>query len=127
MALPDTLERIGIVVGSTFLLSLPTSTLSSLVYGFGSGAGFPPALWLLPGLVVGVLAATDRLAVSYHQLWKFSLTSYFLASLGGAVFDLQTVRLALAVGWWLVAVVLGAVVARVRFRELLWPTGDSSA
>ncbi|NEU55450.1 hypothetical protein [Halorussus sp. MSC15.2] len=82
MALPDTLERIGVVVvGSAFLLSLPTSTLSFLVYGIADAPRFPLSLWFLPGLVVGLLVAGDRLAVTYHQIWKFSFTSYFLASL----------------------------------------------
>lgn len=126
MDLPDTLERIGVVVGSTFLLSLPTSALSSLVYGVGEGPQLLRYLWLLPGFIVGLLVATDRLALSYHRLWKFSLTSYFLAALGAAVFDLGTGNSLLAVGWWLVAVALGAVVARVRIRELLSLTGESS-
>ena len=125
MALPDTLERVGIVVGSAFLLSLPTSALFSLVYGVGEGSGLSPALWLLPALVVGLLVATERLAVGYHQIWKFSLTSYFLAALGGAIFDLRTASLPLAVGWWLVAVAVGAAVARAQIRTLLSTTGES--
>lgn len=126
MALPDTLERIGIVVGSTLLLSLPTSALSSLIYSVGEGPKFLPFLWLLPGLVVGLLVATDRLEISYHGLWKFSLTSYFLSSLGAAIFDFRTTSLVVPVSWWLLAVVFGAVVARIRIRERLFSSGKSS-
>ncbi|MFC4450828.1 hypothetical protein [Halorussus aquaticus] len=128
MALPDTLERIGVVVGSAFLLSLPTSALSSLAYGTADAPRFLPYLWVLPGLVVGLLVVGDRLAVTYHQLWKFSLTSYFLASLfwlvglSGSAGTNRT----LAVGWWLVAVGLGVVVARRRIRDLLSTATDSS-
>lgn len=41
MALPDTLERIAVVVGSAFLLSLPASALSSLAYGIADAPRFP--------------------------------------------------------------------------------------
>jgi len=125
MTLPDTLERIGIVVGSTLLLALPTSALFSLLYGVGESARLAPSLWLLPGLLVGVLVATDRLAVTYHQLWKFSLASYVVASLGGASLGLDGASgdLALAVGWWVVSVGVGSLVARTQFRALV---GDSA-
>jgi len=121
VTLPDTLERIGVVVGSVLLLALPTSALSSMLYGVGDAPAVIPYLWLLPGLVVGLLVATDRLAITYHQLWKFSLASYFAASLGPVVLSLDPPgeHRVLAVGWWLIAVAVGLVVARTRVRESL--------
>ena len=116
MALPDTLERIGIVVGSALLLALPTSALSWLTYGVGEAPASLAPLWLLPGVLVGLLVATDRLAVSYHQLWKFSLASYLVAVLGPAVGVRSAAGPVLGVGWWLVAVGVGVLVARARFR-----------
>ncbi|NHN60347.1 MULTISPECIES: hypothetical protein [Halorussus] len=118
MALPDTLERIGIVVGSALLLALPTSALPWLTNGVGGTPASPAALWLLPGALAGLLVATGRLGVSYHQLWKFSLASYAVAALGPLVGVRAAADPVLGVGWWLVAVGVGALVARVRFRRL---------
>ena len=36
MALPDTLERVGIVVGCTLLVSLPVSALVSMLWRSGA-------------------------------------------------------------------------------------------
>lgn len=125
MTLPDTLERIGIVVGSALLLALPTSALFSLLYGVGEAPRSAPYLWLLPGLLAGVLVAADRLAVTYHQLWKFSLASYFAASLGAALLGLDGASgdPALAVGWWVVSVGVGLLVARTQLRAAVAGVG----
>lgn len=125
MALPDTLERVGIVVGCALLLALPASALSVFLFGVGDGPEFGPYLWVLPGLVVGFLVATDRLAVTYHQLWKFSLASYVVAILGTWIPGVEpaTSDRALAVGWWLVSVAVGLLVARTDFRTALAGAG----
>ena len=126
MALPDALERVGIVVGCTFLLALPTSALGALLLGSGAHPPWFVYLWAVPGFLVGVLMATDRLPVGYHQIWKFSLVSYFVAALGPWILGLEpaTSRRTLAVGWWLVSVGVGVVAARTRFRESAAPSDE---
>ncbi|WP_135827636.1 hypothetical protein [Halorussus halobius] len=121
MPLPDTLERIGIVVGSAFLLALPASALSTFLFGVGDAPAATPYIWVLPGLVVGLLVATDRLGVTYHAIWKFSLASYFAAFVGAGLLGLDagTDDPALAVGWWLVSIAVGVLVARTDFRTAL--------
>jgi len=121
-SLPDTLERIGVVVGATLLLALPMGVVGSLVLTLDGPAWVAAIPVLAPGFAVGVLVATDRIPVSYGQIWSFSLTSWFvtllvLQSLGSnsLTADRSVVLGALAVG-----LLVGAVVAsRGWLRERL--------
>jgi len=121
MALPDTLERVGVVAGSVLLLALPTSALASLLFAPGSRP--PPVSYLTvaPGFLVGLAVATDRLPVTYHQIWQFSIASWLVAALGAAALGVgrPSSGAVVAVGWWLVSVAVGAAVARVEVRESL--------
>jgi len=121
-SLPDRLERVGIVVGATLLLALPMGVLGSLVLTLDGSAWVAAIPVLAPGFAVVVLVATDRIAVSYGQVWSFSLTSWFvtllvLQSLGSnsLTADPSVVLGALAIG-----LLVGAVVAsRGWLRERL--------
>ena len=81
MALPDQLERFGIVVGSALLLWLPMNALHSAIAPWSS-PGLAAGLFFVPGLVVGILVATDRIAVTYHQVWLFSILAWLLSTAG---------------------------------------------
>jgi hypothetical protein len=94
MALPDTLERVGVVAGSALLLALPTSALGSLAFGPGSQPPFFPLLSPVPGLVAAVGAAALGVGVP---------------SSGVAV----------GVGWWPVSVAVGLALARFPVGESL--------
>lgn len=115
MALPDTLERVGIVVGSALMGMLPTGTLYLAVLpDFTALSSWPAmAAWYLPGVVVGVLVALDRLPVTYEEFWLFCLLSWLLsfglwAAFGGSAPPTE--------GWpppvalWLLAVVFAGLV-----------------
>jgi len=121
MALPDTLERVGVVAGSVLLLALPTSALGSLAFGPGAQPRFFPLLSLVPGLVAGLLVATDRLPATYRQLWQFSLVSWVVAAVGAAALGVgvPSTGVVAAIGWWLVSVAVGLAFARVPVRESL--------
>ena len=116
MALPDRFEQVGIVVGSVILVALPASALVSALYGLTVDPWVAMGLWLLPGLVVGVLLAAGRLPVTYHQVWAFSLSSWLLAFAGWAALGLTvpSSNRPLAVFVWVIAVGLGVVVAAVH-------------
>jgi hypothetical protein len=120
MALPDTLERIGIVVGCTLLVSLPVSALVSVLLDPGARPPYLVYLMLVPGLVVGLLVATGRFPLDYHEVWQFALVSWFVASVGASLLGLgEATRPAIGVAWWLVSVAAGLLVARVRVRGSL--------
>ena len=114
MVSPDTLERVGIVVGSALLLGLPTGVL---VAPFLTGiTGWQVVLlWMVPGLVVGALVATGRLRVSYRRIWLFSLASWFAALLLWQWLDVDPVDGATVtpatLGAGVLALLVGALVA----------------
>lgn len=116
MTLPDRLEQVGIVVGSVILVMLPASLLGAVIYGFEPDPLGTLLLWLAPGLVVGLLLVAGRLPVTYHQVWAFSLSSWVLALAFWTTVGLSIPPAdpGLAVALWLVAVVLGGIVAWVR-------------
>lgn len=116
MALPDRFEQVGIIIGTVFLISLPMSALGTAVFGLNLGGWQAALLWLLPGLVLGGLLVTGRLAVTYHQVWVFSLSSWLLTLAGWTLLGLSippTDR-GLSVSIWLIALGLGALIARIR-------------
>jgi hypothetical protein len=114
MVSPNTLERVGIVVGSALLLGLPTGVLVS---PFVSGiTGWQAVLlWLVPGVVVGALVATGRLRVSYRQIWLFSLASWLVALLLWQWLDVDpvggTAVTTATLGASVLALLVGALVA----------------
>lgn len=114
MVSPNTLERVGIVVGSALLLALPVGALvSPFVSGLVGWQAF--VLWLLPGLVVGALVATGRLPFGYRQVWLFSLVSWLTALAFWAVLDVDlvdgTTATPTTLGAGVVALLVGALVA----------------
>ncbi|QDX40110.1 hypothetical protein [Salarchaeum sp. JOR-1] len=112
MALPDTFERIGIVLGTVLLGIIATSPLAGVMTDFGTGAVFVGTL-VVAG-VGGWLIATDRVRVPYTRAWRFAIVTmlgalalYALAGLNDTL-DPQPVE---GVALWLVAAALGALVA----------------
>ena len=81
MALPDRLEQLGIVVGSALLLAIPTSVLYSAVEPW-LPPGLTAGIWFVPGLIVGTLVATNRIALTYQQVWLFSISAWLLFTIG---------------------------------------------
>ncbi|WP_435155663.1 hypothetical protein [Haladaptatus sp. DFWS20] len=115
MSLPRRLEQTGIVLGSVLMLSLSITVFTPLLVE-------NPQLWqtaLLvysPGLVVGILIAFDKFPVSYHQVWAFSIVSWLATVALWMVFDVESVTTdqSTAIGTWLVALLVGALVAWVN-------------
>jgi hypothetical protein len=121
-SLPDRLERVGVVVGTKLLLSLPMGVVGSLLLAVGWPAWTVAIPVLVPGVVVGVLAATGRIPVSYGQIWSFSLTSWFvtLLVLQAAGLNYLGADQPTVLGGWAVGLLVGAVVAsRGWLRERL--------
>ncbi|MEE6210793.1 hypothetical protein U3A55_11585 [Salarchaeum sp. III] len=114
MALPDTFERIGIVIGCVFLNAIAVSGLTAVVFG----ADPPVLLGLLilmgPGAVLGWLIATGRLEVPYSRVWWFAIVT-MLVSIGlYALTGLTSTpgpHPAEGTVLWLVAAAIGALVA----------------
>ncbi|WP_323191420.1 hypothetical protein [Halostella sp. PRR32] len=112
-SLPARLERAGVVVGATLLLSLPMGVIGSHLLDAGQPPWIAGVLVFAPGFVVGVLASTDRIPVSYGQIWSFSLTSWFvtLLLLGATGSNQLTADRTVVLGAWLTGLLVGAVVA----------------
>lgn len=114
MALPDTLERVGIVLGSVFLAVVAVAPVAGVVLAPSDPLWKTTLVLCLPGAVVGWLVATERVPVSYTQFWRFALVAGFGASALYAAAGLNTypVRDATAaVVLWAVALAGGVVVA----------------
>lgn len=116
MALPDRFEQVGVLVGSVFLVGLTLSALVGTLFGQSLHPWLAVVVWVLPGLLVGVPLAMGRLPVSYHQVWVITLSSWLLAYVGWGLTGLAspTGEPVLAVGIWLLAVLLGSLLAWVR-------------
>jgi len=111
VALPDTFERAGIVLGTLLLGIIATSPLASVTTNFGTGVVFTGTLVVAGG--VGWLVATDRIRLSYTRTWRFAIVT-MLASLALyklANLDMREPQPVEGVALWLVGVALGATVA----------------
>lgn len=108
MALPDRFEQAGIIVGSTYLLALPTSELSAALVGYSYQPIWLLGIVLVPGVVVGVLLAAGHLPISYSHVWAFSLAGWILTFVGWALLGLSVppTNRALGVLIWIVALCL---------------------
>lgn len=119
MDLPRRFEQVGIVVGSVLLLTLPFSYLPM----FFSSIPVWQALLVtyVPGLVIGVLVALDIFPVSYGQVWLFSIVCWPTTILLWGVLEVGNAWEPTAFGAWVVALLVGAVVAwakpKIRFRR----------
>ncbi|SIR52614.1 hypothetical protein SAMN05421858_2647 [Haladaptatus litoreus] len=121
MSLPRRLEQVGIVVGSVLMLSLPLTVFTPFLVE-------SPQLWqttllvYLPSFVVGTLIALGKFPVSYQQVWAFGIVSWLSTVALWMIFDVQSVTAdqQTAIGTWLVALLVGALVAwanpRIRPR-----------
>lgn len=116
MTLPDRFEQVGIIVGSVLIVALPASSLGTALFGFTPSPWVAIGLWLLPGLIVGLLLAAGYLPVTYHQVWTFSMSSWLLAFAGWAVLGLSvpSANRPLALLVWTGAIGVGALVAWIR-------------
>jgi hypothetical protein len=116
MALPDRFEQVGILIGSMFLVGLPVSALVSVVSGFGIRPWAAAVIWFLPGLVVGIPLTKGSLPVTYHQVWVMTVSSWVLAFASWAALGLSLPAsdTTLAVAVWLLAVLIGGLIAWTR-------------
>ncbi|NHN46024.1 hypothetical protein G9464_00235 [Halostella sp. JP-L12] len=122
VSLPDRLERVGVVVGATLLLSLPMGVVGSHLLAAGQPAWVAGPLVFAPGLAVGILAATDRIPVPYGQIWSFSLVSWFatLVLLSVAGSNQLTADRDVVLASWLAGLLVGVAVAgRRELRDRL--------
>lgn len=90
MSLPDTLERVGIVLGSMLMVALPASVLLNAI----SGAGTPwwgPLVLLAPGFVVGWAVASERAPFDYDALWFVCFFGYVLAVAALSLLNLEPI------------------------------------
>lgn len=114
MALPDTFERIGIVIGAVLLGVLVVAPVATIVLGTTAPLWQTTLVFCLPGAVAGLLIATDRLPVSYTEFWRFALVAGVGSSALYAYFDLNTYPIqkpGTASVLWFVALLVAAVVA----------------
>ena len=115
MSLPDTLERVGIVLGSMLMVALPATVLLSVISA-GSTPWWGPLVVLGPGFVVGWAVLTDQVSLEYDSVWFVCFVGYVLAVVALALLDLQPIAenrtAALAVS--AVAFVVAAVVNHLR-------------
>lgn len=118
--LADGFERAGIVLGSVIVVPIPLGLLLNVLVGTAvpawAGAGV-----LGTALLVGGLVATDRLPITYRELWYVSVVGGVGAM--GAWFALGITtpadRLALALGVWVLALVLADGLARLHLGRFL--------
>jgi len=116
MALSDRFEQAGIIVGSAILLVLPTSELSAVLVGYSIQPLWVFILWLVPGVIIGLLLATDYLPISYSQLWAFSLAGWILTYVGWALTGLSVPPTDQTLGFliWVLALCLAAVLVWIH-------------
>lgn len=114
MALPDTFDRAGVVLGSALLVSLPVSSLVAvLAPDLYTLATLPAiALWFGPGAVVGTLVAFERLPATYREVWLFSVLAWLVTfglwqAFGGTIPPDQAF---VGLAAWIAAVVFAALV-----------------
>ncbi|GAA0224223.1 hypothetical protein ACFFQF_09450 [Haladaptatus pallidirubidus] len=117
MSLPRRLEQVGIVLGSVLMLSLPLSVFTPFT-AENPALWQITLLWYVPGLVVGTLIAIDKFPISYQQVWAFGIVSWLATVALWMIFDVQSVTAnqSTAIGTWLVALLVGALVAWVNPR-----------
>lgn len=121
MALPEQFEQGGILIGSIFLVGLPVSALVTGVYGFTIQSWTVVLVWFLPGLVVGIPLAKGWLPVTYHQVWVVTVSGWLFTFAGWVVFGLSLPAsdTVLAVAIWILAILLGGLIAWIRPLSIL--------
>lgn len=91
MSLPDTLERVGVVVGSILMVGLPTWLVLQAVFGTSLPWWGLVAL-LAPGFVVGWAVASERAPFDYDTVWFVCFLGYVLALVAIRVLGLLPIR-----------------------------------
>ncbi|MFB6071965.1 MAG: hypothetical protein ABEJ88_03260 [Halobacterium sp.] len=86
MSLPDQLERVGIVLGSMLMFSLPASLVLQVAVGPGT-PWWGLVVLLAPGFVVGWAVAAGQAPFDYDSVWFVCFFGYVLAL--GAVVALE--------------------------------------
>lgn len=125
MALPDTLERAGVVVGSVVMLGVPLGVLGIVLFPPAEDpAWMAAAVQLVPAAAVGLLVAYDRLPLRYGEVWRFGIAFWVVAIALGAGLSVNVAGDATgpALRVWALAVAVAAVVATYR----RWIPGASS-
>lgn len=119
MALSDRFEQVGIIIGSAILLALPTSELTAVLVGYSFQPLWMFVLWLVPGIINGLLLATDHLPLSYSQLWAFSLAGWIFTYIGWALAGLSVPPTNQTLGFliWVVALCLAGVLVWMRLSS----------
>lgn len=114
MALPDTAERVGIVVELVLLNGVAVGPLLAMTLDPAQSFRLGLALLTVPGLVAGWLVATERVRVSYTQCFWFALVAGFGSSALYAALGYNQhpgSHEAARVVLWLVAALVGVLVA----------------
>lgn len=116
MAFPDRFEQVGILLGSLLLVGLPVSALVGALYGLSYPSWLAVAVWVLPGVIVGIPLALGKLPVTYHQVWVITLSGWVLAVLGWGALGLgiPAANKSLAAIVWILAILVGGVIAWLR-------------
>lgn len=128
MALPDTLERAGIVLGSVVMLGIPVSFLAQVLVPLDTTPFWVVATFqFVPAAAIGVLVAYGRLPVTYDEVWRFGIAFWAVAVALGAGLGLNVTGGATgpALRVWLLAVAVAGVVA--TYRRWLPGAGDRAA
>ncbi|WP_227353321.1 hypothetical protein [Haladaptatus salinisoli] len=123
MSLPRRLEQVGIVVGSVLMVSLPVSVLTALLIADPTVWQLA-LLWCVPGALVGVLIATNRVPVAYDQVWAFGIVSWAVTLLLWTNLDVSMTAvlegnadLSASLGAWVVGLLIGLLAAYRRRPE----------
>jgi hypothetical protein len=77
----DWIRKFAIVVGSALLVALPMSQLASIFMSqsFNHSNALFPVLFV-PGVVVGLLVAFDRIPEIHNRVWQISFVGWVLTA-----------------------------------------------
>lgn len=122
MSLADRFEQVGILVGAVVVVPIPVGLLLNAVYGTAVPA-WTGALLVGSALLAGGLVATDRVPVTYRELWYVGVVGGVgaMALWFALGITTPTTRPALALGTWVLALLAADGLARLRLGRLLPP------
>jgi len=111
-------RQFAIVVGSTLFVGLPMSQLASIFLSesFNHSARLVPVVFV-PGMVFGLLVATDRIPEIHARVWQISIVGWALTAALWMGMDIELARsmsIVRPLGAWLLGFGLATLIG---FRD----------